>query len=205
MQLKPNTCMLTSPAAQKSKNAATTSSYILKTILPAEYRSPKIIPPSSVVSTTEEASYVALVTLIVSLITMSPQNQCLEAKLYSYLSKLNIDVYMLGEKTPIVLKRMAAQGYIRRSVEKTTDDETINWLVGPRGKVEIGTKGTAGFVSEVYGESAPEDLGKRLKKSLAIGTEQSKPRVPNVERSIEAGEDGDNGGPGPSTQRRSRR
>ena len=197
--------MLTISAAQKSKSTATSSSYILKTILPAEYRSPKIIPPSSVVSTTEEASYVALVTLVVSLITMSPQNQCLEAKLYSYLSKLNIDVYMLGEKTPLMLKRMQAQGYIYKSVEKSSDDETINWMVGPRGKVEIGSQGTAGFVSEVYGGTAPADLENRLNKSLAIRTDKHKAKAPKVERSIEVNEDEENGGPGPSTQRRSRR
>ena len=194
--------MLTTPAAQKSKGAATSSSYILRTILPAEYRSPKIIPPSSVVSTAEEASYVALVTLVVSLISMSPQNQCLEAKLYSYLSKLNIDVYMLGEKTPLMLKKMQAQGYIYKSVEKSAEDETINWLVGPRGKVEIGSKGTAGFVSEVYGDTAPNDLENRLSKSLALGTAKPRVKAPKVERSIEVNENGGNGDPGPSTQRR---
>ena len=196
--------MLTSPAAQKSKST-TSASYILKTILPVEYRSPKIIPPSTVVSTAEEASYVALVTLVVSLISMSPQNQCLEAKLYSYLNKLNIDVYMLGEKTPLMLKKMQAQGYIYRSVEKSADDETINWLLGPRGKVEIGTKGTAGLVSEVYGDVAPEDLEKRLNKSLAMDTEKLKAKGRRVERGIEEHHE-ENAVPGSSTQtRRSRR
>lgn len=109
---------------------------------------------------------------------------------------------MLGEKTPIMLKKMAAQGYIYKSVEKTVDDETILWLVGPRGKVEVGEKGTAGFVNEVYGEHAPSDLEKRLNKSLQIDDKtKTKSKAPKITRSIEVDEE-DNGGPGPSTQRR---
>ncbi|KAG9242140.1 MAGE family-domain-containing protein [Calycina marina] len=191
-------------AAQKSKSVATSTSYILKSILPAEYQSPKIIPPSTIVSASEEASYVGLCTMIVTLISMSPQQQCLEAKLLSYLAKLNLDTYMLGEKTAVILKKMSAQGYIYKSVEKTPDDETILWLVGPRGKIEIGNDGIAGFVSEVYGESAPVDLEKRLDKTLQTESGVMKPKVLQS-REVDDDDSG-NGGPGPSTQgRRTRR
>ncbi|KAH8597710.1 MAGE family-domain-containing protein [Bisporella sp. PMI_857] len=189
-------------AAQKSKGGSTSSSsYILTTILPLEYRTAAIIPPSNVISTIDEASYVALCTMVVSLIALSPQGQCLEAKLLRYLGELNIDENMLGEKTPLMLKRMANQGYIHRVVEKTSDDETVNYVVGPRGKVEVGNHGTIGLVNEVYGEAAPNDLEERLRRSLQMEVGKAN-RLAKGERKVELEqeEEEDNGGPSSNTK-----
>lgn len=72
------------------------------------------------------------------------------------------------DKTENVLKKMANQGYITKVIDKSGDEETIDWVVGPRGKIEIGNAGVHGLVNEVYGESAPEDLQQRLKRSLGM-------------------------------------
>lgn len=78
------------------------------------------------------------------------------------------------DKTANVLQKMQRQGYIVRTVDKSGDDETIDWRVGPRGKVEIGNKGTQGLVNMVYGDSAPEDLQQRIHRSLGMEVRRGK-------------------------------
>lgn len=55
-------------------------------------------------------------------------------------------------------------------------EEVIEYMVGPRGKVEVGESGVAGLVREVYGRTtsteengteASRDFEKRLDRSLA--------------------------------------
>ncbi|RQM06568.1 hypothetical protein DH86_00003270, partial [Scytalidium sp. 3C] len=74
------------------------TSYILTTILPPAYRIPAIIPPSIVPSEAEEASYVALCTVVVSLIALNG-GQLPEHKLDRYLSRMNADENMPMDKT----------------------------------------------------------------------------------------------------------
>lgn len=71
-------------------------------------------------------------------------------------------------KTDEALARMIKQGYLIKVVEGNGDEQTRDWMVGPRGKVEVGNKGIRELVMAVYGEGAPEDLVKRVKSSLAI-------------------------------------
>ena len=197
-------------AALKSKGGSTSSSsYELITILPIEYRTPSLIPPSKVISAEYEASYVGICTTVVSIIALSPEGKCLEAKLFRHFENLNIDENMLGEKRDTIMKKMAAQGYIHKIVERTADDETTEWTVGPRGKVEIGNRGIMGFVEAVYGDDAPPDIKDRLQRSLGMemvnpkGVKEEK-RGPAQEQEEEEEEEEDNGDPGPSTQRRRR-
>lgn len=72
--------------------------------------------------------------------------------------------------TEALLARMVKDQYIYKTTEKTADDETIDWRVGPRGKIEIGNKGIQGLVNEVYADNAPDDLDKRLQRSLEMET-----------------------------------
>ncbi|ESZ90697.1 hypothetical protein SBOR_8923 [Sclerotinia borealis F-4128] len=155
--------------ASKKSKTTTTSSYILTSILPIEYRSPSIIQPSKVVSQWDEATYIGFYTTVVSVIMLSPDATMTDSKLMSVLRKLNADSNMPMDKTTLIFKKMMQQNYIIRTVEKNDGDEVIEWRVGPRGKMEIGTKGVQGLVKEVYGENAPEDLDKRLDRSLGLG------------------------------------
>jgi hypothetical protein len=158
------------------------------------------MPPSIIKSSSEEAEYIALCTMLVSLITMSPSHQMANAKFESVLNRLNCNKNMgTLDSTPVVLKRMERDGYVFKSVDRSNvDDEQINWIVGPRGKVEIGNKGIMGLVEEVYGNDAPDDLDKRLNKSLGI----ERRSAPDREEEDEASGNGD---PGPSTQKQKRR
>lgn len=100
---------------------------------------------------------------------LSPDGTISDSKFTSILKKLEADENLPMDKTALIVKKMLQQNYISRTVEKTADEEIIEWRVGPRGKVEIGTSGVQGLVREVYGENAPEDLEKRLDRSLGLG------------------------------------
>lgn len=160
-------------AAQKSKGASKPPvSYILSTILPPAYRTPEIIRPSLFGNSEDEAAYTALCSMVVAIISLSPGKSIPDSKLDRYLGRLNANKNMPMDKTENVLKKMVQQGYVMKVVDRSGDEETIDWVVGPRGKVEIGSRGVHGLVKEVYGASAPEDLQERLTRSLGIVTMQ---------------------------------
>jgi hypothetical protein len=120
----------------------------------------------------EEAQYMAVCTLIVSLISLTPGGIS-DARLQTYLGRLNLDTNTPVGNLNDTLSRMRKEGYINRVVDPTPDEETITWHVGPRGKVEISSECVRGFVHEVYGDRAPEDLDKRLQRSLGLGSKKT--------------------------------
>lgn len=190
------------PAAQKVKGTSKApSSFILTTTLPSAYRTPEIMPPSIIGSVEEEAAYTGLCTMVVSIIALSPGKSIPDSKLDHYLARLNANKNMPMDKTENMLKKMSNQGYITKVVDRSGDEETVDWVVGPRGKTEIGNKGVLGLVQEVYGDSAPEDLQERLTRSLGMmRTEDLENREADAQNEEEEEEpDADSG---PSTQRR---
>lgn len=156
-------------AAQKVKgNSKAPASYILTTILPSQYRTAEILPPSIIGSSAEEAAYTGLCSMAVALISLSPGRSLPDSKLYRYLSRMNADKNMPMGKTENVMKMMTSQGYLVKVLDRSGDEETIDWVVGPRGKIEIGNRGILGLVKEVYGDRAPDDLQDRMIRSLGI-------------------------------------
>jgi hypothetical protein len=154
---------------KKGAKSSVATSYILTTILPPAYRQPSIIAPSLIGNSEDEAAYVALCTVIVAYIAMSPGGQVPDYKLARMLKRMNAETNVPGgTKTEVALARMERQGYIWKVKENTGEEETTDWRVGSRGKIEIGNRGIQGFVREVYGEDATEDLEKRLNRSLGI-------------------------------------
>lgn len=158
-----------SAAAKAKRNTAKpTASYILITTLPVAYRVPEIITPSLINSEEEEAAYIGLCTVIVSYISMNPNEQIPDHRLMRFLRRLNVEENTPLDKTVVVLNRMQKQGYIWKVTDRSAEEETIDWRVGPRGMVEIGNMGVHGFVKTIWGEDAPEDLDKRLQTSLGM-------------------------------------
>lgn len=163
-------------AAQKSSgNAKQTQSYILRSILPPEYRTPTIMPPSVVPSSSTEGSYVGFYTVIISLIQLNGGTLA-EPKLDRYLKRMNADVNMPMEKTEVVLQKMIKQGYLIKIKDRVGDEEITEWMVGSRGRVEVGNRGIQGLVSEVYGDTAPDDLRKRMHRSLGMEVPDTRDR-----------------------------
>ena len=179
-------------AAQRSgtQGSNTSNAYVLTSTLPARYRKPSVLRPSQIPSTGAEASYVGLTTFILALIYLSASQTISESRLEKHLKRMNADNYVLaGEKTEKVLKRMERENYIVKVRERDGGgEESVEYVIGPRGKVEVGERGVAGLVKAVYGKKDAEadELERRLVRSLGdVVLEKKKKRVDGVNGDIE--------------------
>lgn len=158
-------------AAQKSDKQPTSSnSWVLVSTLPEKFRDIAIIPPPRVPSAETESQYVGLYSFIISVIALAG-GTLPEAKLERYLRRANADNSTPIDKTDKLLARLQKEGYIVKVTQKdsATGEESIEYMVGPRGKMEIGDDGVVGLVKKVYGEEAPDDLDGKLERSLDLG------------------------------------
>ncbi|KAF2198285.1 MAGE-domain-containing protein [Delitschia confertaspora ATCC 74209] len=159
--------------------------WVLKNILPDRYRIPEIIAPPRIPTSEVESAYVGLYTMIISLIALSG-GTLPEAKLERFLKRVNADQSTPVDKTDKLLARMTKEGYIVKVKDQSssTAEELIDYMVGPRGKVEVGDEGVAGLVRAVYGKGTVPDLEKRIERSLGISerrvlSTQTQPTVVN--------------------------
>lgn len=140
-----------SPAAQRVEKPSTSNkSWSLSTILPLAYRNPSILVPTKAPSASTESTYTALYSFIIAVIMLNG-GSLPEQKLERYLARTNSDQYTPIDKTEKLLQRLCKEGYLVRTREVEGGEESIDYSVGPRGKVEVGTSGVAGLVREVYG------------------------------------------------------
>ena len=179
-------------AAQRSgtQGSSTSKAYILTSTLPARYRNASVLQPAQIPSTGAEASYVGLTTFIIALIYLSPSQTMSESRLEKHLKRMNADNYVLaGEKTEKVLKRMEKENYIIKVRERDGGgEESVEYVVGPRGKVEVGERGVAGLVKGVYGKKDAEadELERRLARSLGdVVINEKKRRVDGEEGDVD--------------------
>lgn len=100
-----------------------------------------------------------------------------EAKLERYLRRTNADHSTPVDKTDKLLQRLIREGYIVKIKDSSSGEELVDYMVGPRGKVEVGEDGVAEFVKRIYGQKAEQDLDKRLERSLGLGQ-----RIPPAEQ-----------------------
>ena len=147
---------------------------MLQTILPEQYRIPDIIGPSRPLAADSEEinredSYVGLYTMAIALIIISG-GIIPEGKLDRALRRMNAD-----QTTPVgtkdkTLANMIKDGYIVKIKETPGGgEETIDYIVGPRGKVEVGREGVAQCIRMMFGESEDvEELEKKLQRTLQV-------------------------------------
>jgi DNA-binding PadR family transcriptional regulator len=166
-------------AAQKSQSqgqAKAPTQWVLRSILPFHFRDPEILPPAAAPTQGVEGTYTALYSLLVALIMLGG-GQIAQAKMERYLRRLGLEDRTPvpgSEKTEKLLKRLEKEGYIREIREKATQgEEDVSYVVGPRGKVEVGERGVEGLVKAVYGdlegEEEEEELERRIARSLGLG------------------------------------
>ncbi|CAL5867636.1 uncharacterized protein PFLUO_LOCUS1855 [Penicillium psychrofluorescens] len=169
-------------AAQKTdKPSSTNKSWMLTTTLPQKYRTPKILTPTRAPSSATESTYTALYSFIIGVISLNGGSLA-EAKLDRYLARTNADTYTPIDKTDKLLQRLCREGYLVRTREMDGGEEVVEYMVGPRGKVEVGASGVAGMVKRVYGRDGGdgdrelaqweieenEEFENRLKRSLGV-------------------------------------
>ncbi|KAF1832887.1 MAGE-domain-containing protein [Decorospora gaudefroyi] len=158
-------------AAASESQSKSTSIWVLQTILPEQYRIPEIIGPSRPLDegkVNREDAYVGLYTMAIALITISG-GTIPEGKLDRALRRMNAD-----QTTPVgtkdrTLAAMVKDGYIVKIKDPSAGDETIDYIVGPRGKVEVGREGVGQFIGMMYGASEDdEELEKRIQRTLDV-------------------------------------
>ena len=76
--------------------------------------------------------------------------------------------------TEKLLQKLAKEGYLEKRRDTSSGEEIIEWVVGPRGKIEVGERGVQGFVRAVYGRSGEDDeeLERKLERSLGLQPQQ---------------------------------
>ncbi|KUL90783.1 hypothetical protein ZTR_00194 [Talaromyces verruculosus] len=144
-------------AAQRvEKPSAATKSWMVMSTLPPPFRTPEILPPSKAPTSFLDSTYTALYTFIISVITLSG-GSILEQRLDRYLKRTNIEQYTPIDRTDRLLQRLCKEGYLVRNREMDGGEEVIEYMVGPRGKIEVGESGVSGLVRKVYGRTAPAE------------------------------------------------
>ena len=99
------------------------------------------------------------------------------SKLERYLGRANADESTPVASTDKLIQRLCKEGYIVKVKDTSADEEMIDYIVGPRGRVEVGEQGVAGLVKAVYGKGADEELDKRLQRSLALSRREPEKMV----------------------------
>jgi melanoma-associated antigen len=142
--------------------------WILRTALPEEFRISDIMTPPLAPTARVEEAYTGLYTMVIALIRLS-NNSLQEAKLMRFLKRMNADQNTPLDTTERVLARMVKDGYIVKVKDNSGGDERVDYVVGPRGKLEVTERAVENIVKTVY-TVGPEvdDLQRRLDRSLGL-------------------------------------
>lgn len=194
-------------AAQRVEKPSTaTKSWMVMSTLPAPFRTPEILPPSKAPTSFLDSTYTALYTFIIAVITLSG-GSILEQKLDRYLKRTNIEQYTPIDRTDRLLQRLCKEGYLVRNKEMDGNEEVIEYIIGPRGKIEVGESGVSGLVRKVYGrdisaegEASNDDFEARLARSVG-----AKRTLNQTDEALNAAADGDTGQSNRRDRRRSTR
>jgi hypothetical protein len=110
--------------------------------------------------------------MVIALITING-GSLPEGKFERALKRLNANQSTPLDTTERTIATMIKDGYVVRIKESGTDEETVDYIVGPRGKIEVGRAGFAAFVRAIYAASEDEgydeeDLERRIKRTLDV-------------------------------------
>lgn len=181
----------TAQGVDAGRIAQSSNTWVLTSVLPDEYRANiAILSPPKVPTAETESTYIGLYSFIISVISLSG-GSLNESKLERYLRRANADEYTPLDKTEKLLARMIKDGYLYKVKDTAGGEEVVEYMVGPRGKVEVGYDGVAGMVKTVYGDGAPEDLDRRIVRSMGVEEEQRRVKNSKKRQREAEGEDGE--------------
>ncbi|KAF2772921.1 MAGE-domain-containing protein [Teratosphaeria nubilosa] len=167
-------------ATQKSQSQGQSQkgagSWVLVSVLPRDMREGLVGALEG--GQEEDRMYVGFSTVLVSLIALSG-GSLPDTKMDQYLRRLGAEdttplVGTAYEKTENLMKRLERDGYVLKIREPSgTGEDDVYWVVGPRGKVEVGDEGAAALVKTVYdvdemGNEEGEELERRIGRSLGM-------------------------------------
>lgn len=143
--------------------------WVLQTTLPAQYRLPQVIGPARPTARPEDdtaAAYVGLYTMVIALITIAG-GRLPEGKLDRALRRMNAEQTTPVDTKDKTLALMVKDGYIVKVREAVGGDETVDYIVGPRGKVEVGAEGFAQLIRTIYGED-DDEVEQKIRRTLDV-------------------------------------
>ena len=155
----------------------------------------RILPPPKVPTSETEGAYIGLYTFLISVISLSG-GSIGEAKLERYLKRTNADQSTPIDKTEKLLARLCKEGYLVKVKDSSAGEEIVEYMVGPRGKVEVDVDAITGMARTVYGEGAMDDLDDRVRRSMGLDENKRKKKKKKKARKGSASTPGRSGGRG---------
>lgn len=142
-----------------------------------------------------ESTYTGLYSFIIAVIVLNG-GTIHEQKLERYLKRTNTDAWTPIDRTDRFLQRLCKEGYLVRNRDVDGGEEVIEYILGPRGKIEVGTKGVARLVREVYGQSegSERDDGFEIRLARSLGLKQPEQRAQEEQAEEGGGDDEEEGG-----------
>lgn len=147
--------------------------WVLQTVVPRQYRVAEAVGPGRRSKRAEDdtaAAYVGLYTMVIALITIAG-GRLPEGKLERALRRMNAEQTTPVDTKDKTLGLMVRDGYIVKVRESVGSEETVDYVVGARGKVEVGAEGFANLVRAMYGaekESEAQELEKKVQRTLEV-------------------------------------
>lgn len=190
-------------AAASESQIKNSNQWVLRSALPDSFRTPEIMAPPRIPTSENESAYIGLYTMIIALISLSGGTLS-EGKLDRFMKRMNADQSTPVDTTDEVLKKMIREGYLVKVKDSSSGEELTDYLVGPRGKVEVGEEAVANMVRTIYSGSSINDLEQRLSRSLGIAeSEASRERASTADVTrTPSTQDAGRRGPGRPSRRR---
>ncbi|KAF3922826.1 hypothetical protein ABW21_db0205328 [Orbilia brochopaga] len=180
----------------KKKDATGSKSWQLVSILPEKFRIPNLLAPQL----PDDQTVLGLGSVILTLVYLS--NRSLqENTLKRHLRKFGIDERIAVEgnretgRVENILAKLVKDGYLVKLRDEVIpgQEQTFTYVIGPRGKLEMGREGVMAYVKRIY-EGADGEVEDTLERKInrAIGKEDAE----------EKKQGGENEGEGEQEERR---
>ncbi|KAK4511878.1 uncharacterized protein ATC70_003877 [Mucor velutinosus] len=147
-------------------SGGSSGTYVLRSILKEEYRTPDIIERS-----TREYQMTGILYVLLALLFLNGQNMNTE-DLNGHMDRLKLTKTIHGVEgintREELLQEFIRDGYLRRSKlpDPDTDEPQFTYTWGPRAMVEVGHAGITAFIINFFGDDLDEDTKQGLSRKI---------------------------------------